>query len=231
MREIITLQFGENANYVGTHYWNMVQHQNSTETDGQTNTSVLFSEQSGDRSKQERRPRVLIFDKVDSFGSLGRDALQSAGEDTADQESALWGGQTEVYRQQLYAKPTLPQTQSPDDDSVADGAGDSYERRIRYWSDFNELKYDSRSFNSVSGVEFGNSIGELNTFLEGMQVFAGEDGRDDVLEGNLRVFAEESDYLQGFQVFADAVGGFAGYGSAFMAKARDEFPKTPILLY
>lgn len=211
MKEVITLQFGENANYVGTHYWNLQQKTIEGNADGQKVSSVLFTE-----SRNVYRPRVLIFDRPNSFGWMGQERLSSAGQDTEDQEMAQepWSGATEVYRQQLHPKQPFNAGTSP-----------------KSWSDFSEIKYSDRSLHSVSGVEFGNSLGEMETFQEGYDVFQGTNSREDILEGSFRQMAEECDQLQGFQILADVVGGFAGYSSAFTAGIRDEYPKSTIMLY
>ncbi|KAI7826709.1 Tubulin/FtsZ, GTPase domain-containing protein [Kickxella alabastrina] len=228
MKEVITLQFGEQANYVGMHYWNMMQAAALLSADTQTQYPVdmdtLYCERPGllesaQREHQAYAPRALIFDKVGNFGSLD-DQDTDANKRKADQEEGTqWGSgtqQTEVYRQPLYSRRPI---------------SDVHESNIRFWSDYAELNYHPRTLNSVSGVEFGNSLGQMNTFQEGQGVFAGENSREDVLEGRMREFAEECDQIQGFQVLADAYGGFAGYASAYMEKVREEFPKTTIALY
>ncbi|KAJ2612229.1 mtDNA inheritance, partitioning of the mitochondrial organelle [Coemansia sp. RSA 1365] len=211
MREVVTLQFGEYANYVGAHYWNL-QHA----CKDQDPNRVLFR----DQNSRQIQPRALVFDAAGNFGALEQsEELQSAGSDSADKERALWSGPTEVHRQPLHMK------------SEPQQAGESRSDQVRFWSDFGQARFAPQTISAVSGVEFGNSLGEMNTFQEGMRVFAGNDSREDALEGGFRVLAEECDHLQGFQVLADAFGGFAGYGSAFITRIRDEYPKAPVLLY
>ncbi|KAJ2082469.1 mtDNA inheritance, partitioning of the mitochondrial organelle [Coemansia sp. RSA 988] len=211
MREVVTLQFGEYANYVGAHYWNLLH-----ACEDQDPEHVLFREQ----NSRQIQPRALVFDTAGNFGALEQsEELQSAGSDSADKERALWSGPTEVHRQPLHTK------------NESQHAGEDGSNRVRYWSDFGQARFAPQTITAVSGVEFGNSLGEMNTFQEGMRVFAGNDSREDALEGGSRVLAEECDHLQGFQVLADAFGGFAGYGSAFVARIRDEYPKAPVLLY
>ncbi|KAJ2806786.1 mtDNA inheritance, partitioning of the mitochondrial organelle [Coemansia helicoidea] len=205
MREVITLQFGERANYVGAHFWNL---QLGCRGDDDR-VGELFSERRERPAGAAAVPRALVFDAPGNFGSLGRAALQSAGSDEDDKEQAAWGGAAEVHRQELH--------------EAGDGA--------RCWADVGQARFASHALGAVTGVEFGNSLGGMGTFQEGAQVFAGLDARDDVLEGGLRVFAEECDRLQGFHVLCDAFGGFAGFGAGFMARVRDEFPKAPVLLY
>ncbi|KAJ2664016.1 mtDNA inheritance, partitioning of the mitochondrial organelle [Coemansia sp. RSA 1200] len=228
MREIITLQFGEHANYVGMHFWNMAQRQaekarESSGSGGGGDTDsehVLFSE-------RRRQPRALVFDRASAFGSLGRADMQSTGDDARDQEQALWGGASEVYRQQQQQQPA-PHSSSNDNTVDQSGGG------VQAWPDFRQsVGFGNRSLEVVSGVEFGNSLGEMTTFDEGWQVFSGTDARrGDVLDdGGFRMYAEECDRLQGFQAFTDATGGFAGYAAAFVERVRDEFPKSPVVVY
>ncbi|KAJ1954268.1 mtDNA inheritance, partitioning of the mitochondrial organelle, partial [Dipsacomyces acuminosporus] len=101
MHEVITLQFGENANYVGTHFWN-TQEANITDSD-ELYPVVFYREGSGKQYRQKHTPRLLLFDKPGNFGSLGQEELASGG-DAADQADALWSGQSETYRQPLYPK-------------------------------------------------------------------------------------------------------------------------------
>ncbi|KAJ2734362.1 mtDNA inheritance, partitioning of the mitochondrial organelle [Coemansia sp. BCRC 34962] len=233
MKESITLQFGESANYVGTHYWNMQQQQfaeeSSEASDAQLSMDVFYSEGDQGIGRRGKRftPRVLVFDKVGNFGSLGQSRHAQAEDNPegmeAEIKAAQWDGATEVHRQ-------IPYTSG----AVLGGGAVSEldESRVQYWSDFNEVEFNTvQSLSSVSGVEFGNSLGEMNTFQEGGEVFNGENGRDEMLEGKFRVLAEACDQMQGFQVLADAYGGFAGFGAGFVEKVREEYPKSSILLY
>ncbi|KAJ2748355.1 mtDNA inheritance, partitioning of the mitochondrial organelle [Coemansia sp. BCRC 34490] len=224
MREIITLQFGEHANYVGMHFWNMAQQQaekaretSASGSGGDADSEhVLFSE-------RRRQPRALVFDRASAFGSLGRADMQSTGDDARDQEQALWGGASEVYRQQQ------PEHSNGNGNTVDQSGGG-----VQAWPDFRQsVEFGSRSLEVVSGIEFGNSLGEMTTFDEGWQVFSGTDARrGDVLDdGGFRMYAEECDRVQGFQTLADATGGFAGYAAAFVERVRDEFPKSPVVVY
>ncbi|KAJ2896701.1 mtDNA inheritance, partitioning of the mitochondrial organelle [Coemansia aciculifera] len=234
MKEIITLQFGESANYVGTHYWNMQQWQNMDDGCGDANSNlsmdVFYSEDDqgcvGQRGRRRFTPRVLIFDKVGNFGSLSQ-SKAAPGTATSDNNDAndlaqQWDGETEVYRQTPHVPPPL----------VSDSAVGDEPAEIQYWSDFNQVEYSrAKSLTSVSGVEFGNSLGEMHTFQEGSDVFEGENRRDEMLEGKFRVLAEACDQVQGFQVLADAFGGFAGFSAGFVEKVREEHPKSSIMLY
>ncbi|KAJ2458973.1 mtDNA inheritance, partitioning of the mitochondrial organelle [Coemansia sp. RSA 2424] len=227
MKEIITLQFGESANYVGTHYWNMQQWQHmedgGRDASSQLSMEVFYSEGDQGVGQRGRRytPRVLVFDKVGNFGCLGQSKDTAADDKDDDLKSVQWDGATEVYRQAPHVPQFVPGT------TTSEEIGDS-----QYWTDFNEVEYNAeQSLTAVSGVEFGNSLGEMHTFQEGSDVFEGENGRDEMLEGKFRGLAEACDQMQGFQVLADAYGGFAGFSAGFVGKVREEYPKSSILLY
>lgn len=61
--EIITVQIGNYASFVGTHFWNLQEKSSPDEI----NQSVLFSE----NSDHIWTPRLLLIDLKDSFGTLG----------------------------------------------------------------------------------------------------------------------------------------------------------------
>ncbi|KAJ1954550.1 mtDNA inheritance, partitioning of the mitochondrial organelle [Linderina pennispora] len=217
MHEVITLQFGESANYVGTHYWNMQQQKLD---DPGLSTDVLFRETTAPRGPAQRTPRLLAFDMASNFGLLTI-GDEDGNEDETRQIAMQWEGQTETHRAQ---QPNTSEFQR--DHSV-----EIEPRDIRFWSDFGEVRYSSHSLHPVSGIAHGNSLGEMNTFHEGLDVIDGEDRAGDVMDGDFRRVAEDCDCLQGFQVMADMYGGFAGYGCGYLARIRDEYPKKSVLLY
>ncbi|KAJ1901996.1 mtDNA inheritance, partitioning of the mitochondrial organelle, partial [Coemansia sp. IMI 209127] len=199
----------------------MAQRQAEANRSDAASKHVLFSEQA---RGEEYRPRALVFDRGEGFGSLGHADVQSTGDDERDREDAQWGGTTEVHRQQPYSQPQPATEQQQQQHRPLD-------RRVRFWSDYRQVAFDSQSLTTVSGVEFGNSLGEMTTFDEGSRVFSGTDARGDVLEDGFRKHVEACDRMQGFQALADASGGFAGYAAAFVERVRDEFPKSPVVLY
>ncbi|KAJ1724965.1 mtDNA inheritance, partitioning of the mitochondrial organelle [Coemansia erecta] len=219
MKEVITLQFGEQANYVGAHYWNLMHAAAADAAAGGAHPQdalamdTLFCTD----SRQTYAPRVLTFDQPGSHTQPD----PVSGE--VEESDAQWNGRdVEVHRQ---AQRTAKQPPSS-----GSGSGEG-EGAFRSWTDVVERRYPAQSFAAVSGVDFGNSLGQLSTFSEGRSVFEGMDARDDLLEGAFRRYAEACDRIQGFQTIADASGGFAGFGLAFLERLREEYPKSPLVLY
>lgn len=54
---------------------------------------------------------------------------------------------------------------------------------------------------------------------------------DDLVERNLRPFAEECDQMQGLQVFMESESAWAAFGSRYLEAVRDEFGKVPIWIF
>jgi hypothetical protein len=74
MHEIVTIQLGQQANYVGTHFWNA---QESYFTYGDQEESpvdhdVHFRSGVGADGADTYLPRVVIYDFKSSFGTLRR---------------------------------------------------------------------------------------------------------------------------------------------------------------
>ena len=51
---------------------------------------------------------------------------------------------------------------------------------------------------------------------------------DEILDRDVRPFAEESDSLQGFQILLDSHSSWAGFGAEYLDVLREEFPKASI---
>jgi hypothetical protein len=89
--EIITLQFGHYANFVGSHYWN-IQDELISRNEALVNagkrpeigTDDLFRTGITQEGIETYTPRVLIFDARGSLGALRRGGYQY---DTASVES------------------------------------------------------------------------------------------------------------------------------------------------
>lgn len=77
MHEIITLQLGNDANYVGTHFWNAQESYFSYDASrlSAIDPHVNFRAGRGTGGTDTFTPRVLIYDLKGGFGSMKMDAL------------------------------------------------------------------------------------------------------------------------------------------------------------
>jgi len=72
-REIVTLQFGDYANYVGTHFWNLQESSfcySSNGTISELDPDVMFREGKTTFEITTFTPRLILVDVKESLGSL-----------------------------------------------------------------------------------------------------------------------------------------------------------------
>jgi Tubulin domain len=62
----------------------------------------------------------------------------------------------------------------------------------------------------------------------GEDLFNSLDKEHDLLDRDLRVFAEEADHMQGVQVMAGVDDAWGGFAARYMDRIRDEYGKTTV---
>ncbi|KAK0646632.1 tubulin domain-containing protein [Cercophora newfieldiana] len=232
MHEIITLQLGQQANYLATHFWNTQEFYftYSADTSSPINHDILWRPGlAADGTTETFMPRTVIYDLKGGFGSLHAiNPLYEAPNPENLPPQPLWsaGGAPTVHA----APPIAPSayTQSLD-------AGRAPPRLtpegVRYWSDFSRVYYHPRSVVQLHEYELGSTLAPFERFAAGEELFAELDREHDVLDRDLRLFAEEADQMQGIQMVTgtdDAWGGFAG---RYLERVRDEFGKKEVWVW
>ena len=228
MHEIVTLQFGQRANFVATHFWNI---QESYFTYSETelplvNHDIHFRPGVGADGTDTFTPRTVIYDLKGGFGSLRKyNALYEAQEESP-LPKALWNGNAHMQRLQAiepskYQKnleqglPTFQVTSSD----------------VRYWSDFNRLFYHPRSIVQLNEYELNSQTLPFENWGVGQELFQSLDKEDDLLDRDLRPFVEECDQIQGVQIFASTDNAWGGFTASYLDNLRDEFGKTSIWVW
>lgn len=116
LREVVTVQLGDFANFIGAHFWNIQDEAlalNPTDGVAELRSSVFFRESSSDATVLPYAPRLQIVDLQGAFGSLSVDAglslppdqrVRVANERNLDASKisrhATWGGNADVYVQE-----------------------------------------------------------------------------------------------------------------------------------
>ena len=217
-REILTLQFGPYANFVGTHWWNLQSDAYSFDSSAcgvdfekpckEVNFDCTFREGKTLNGEVTYTPRAVVY--------CSKDSLQSLKE-----TGTLYDlPNTNAYADSWNTSPTLHQQESvknkylndPENESMKTSADNKEEIEqtgapVKVWSDFlkqhlhpktvQTFKTDSESFNYHS---FG-----VKTYSS----------QRDEMEDRLRFFTEECDNMQGFQILLDPSDAFSGIASAF----------------
>ncbi|SPO24113.1 related to DML1 - essential protein involved in mtDNA inheritance [Ustilago trichophora] len=116
----------------------------------------------------------------------------------------------------------------------------------RFWSDYSRTFFHSKSLISVGGELTAPMPGSYNsadqplnadgrtrfeTFSQGTKHFDELEGQQEVLDSNIRWFAEDANLLQGFQYSIDTSDAFGGLGSKYLENLVDEFPKVSHLVF
>lgn len=214
MHEILTIQCGNAANYIGTHFWNL---QDPTDTEQSTDIDhdVLFSAGQARNGMDTYTPRLLIYDRAKNFGSMKRiNALYHEPETP----------QSDV--QVIHQGPRAPEhkfQQSLEDDAVPDGSLLS-DANVKFWSDYNTQFYRPESYLPLDS--FATSTADLDSFEEGHDVFTVRDQRLDILDADIRPFLEQCDLLQGFNVMTDFSDGWSGFSTALLIELSSEYSKS-----
>ncbi|KAI1423794.1 tubulin domain-containing protein [Xylaria sp. FL1777] len=227
MREIITLQLGQQSNYVATHFWNT---QESYFTYGPSEESpvdhdVHFRPGLGADGTETFMPRTVIYDLKGGFGTLKRlNALYDISEDA--EASSLWPGQAVVHRQQ-------PIEASAYQESLDSGLAppELTTGTVRYWSDFNRVFYHPKSIVQLNDYELNSTLMPFEKWNMGEELFANLDKEHDLLDRDLRPFVEEADHMQGLQIMTGIDDAWGSFAAKYVERIRDEYGKTPVWVF
>lgn len=226
MHEIITLQFGQQANYLGTHYWN-IQESYFTYSDGAAeepspvNHDVSFRPGISPDGSDTYTPRALLYDLKGAFGTLRREnALYEVQQDVDPLQQNPWGrSATEMrlpriepspYQQALDAGTELPALTN---------------ETVRFWSDYNHVYYHPKSVVQLHEYEVNSSLMPFERFATGEELFANLDREHDLLDRDLRPFLEECDHFQGLQIFSGTDDAWGGFTARYLERVADELGK------
>ncbi|TBU44587.1 tubulin nucleotide-binding domain-like protein [Dichomitus squalens] len=228
-KEILYVQAGTFANFVGTHFWNAQEGYFTYSHDEEPAVYHDRSFREGLNNKGESTycPRLLLFDRKSQFGALSDELYRSNDSSTAGQ----WEGGVIEYRQEPIPKSQyqtrLDQGEPEDDAQVnEDLAPDSHQ--IRFWSDYSRVFLHPRTLQMLPDLaDWEAADGE---WIKSRESFQQYDIDHDLMENEMRNFVEECDGLQGLQLFSDCPA-FGGFTDAFLTAFLDEFPKLTSLAF
>lgn len=226
MHEIVTLQFGQQSNYLGTHFWNTQESYFTypPEPESPVNHDILFRPGIAPDGSDTYTPRTLIYDLKGGFGSMRKISALYETEDEVNQEiSGAWPTKPIIQRSEpipenpyqinLSANLPTPQLKSSS---------------IHYWSDYTRLFYHPRSIHQLSEFTVNDTLNPFESFDVGLDLFEKLEREDDLVDRDLRPFIEECDGLQGVQVFTGVDGAWGGWACGWMERLRDELGKKSI---
>ncbi|KAI8053832.1 Misato segment II tubulin-like domain-containing protein [Syncephalis plumigaleata] len=229
-REILTLQVGAYANFVGAHFWNAQDISSTDTTNDSVDHNVLF--QTGETLQGETTftPRLVVVDTKDHLGYLSANALLGL-EEQVQEATPAWSGQVNRIRQPSCSQHNYIQDLNADtvipepNGSVAHRY--NFDETVRSWPDYLRLYLHPKTLGS--GILPKDT--KLDWYQQGSDVWQQTGAVHSLLDEELRWFAEACDYLQGFQILSDITNGYGGYTTQLLSELRDEYGKSDMLIF
>ncbi|TDG40594.1 hypothetical protein AWZ03_012991 [Drosophila navojoa] len=249
-REILTFQFGTYSNYVGAHFWNQQEANFVYDREGNIaeeqlpENDILYREGLNDQKQTTYTPRLLSVDLLGTLRHLpvvgelygnflpvtneqNTDELQKA-KDLVEQSQMLTPGGLDVRTQ-----PPVELSEYQLD--LVKGTVDTENKDYKLadtcssWADYLYARYHPRSLNVLRGMQRQTDVQVLGTQVAGVELWQSVAFNDDFCD-RIRMYAEECDALQGFQLLFDIDDGFSGLATKCLEHLNDEYSRASYVL-
>ncbi|KAL2348418.1 hypothetical protein Fmac_002418 [Flemingia macrophylla] len=253
MKEIVTIQVGDFANFVGSHFWNFQDEllglagdpsADSVFKNQDLNMDVLYRSGETHQGILTYTPRLVSINLRGSLGSMSsRGTLYTENAHTTP-DVVTWTGRVSTQASERYEKNLFLQRLYEEEENVnmvneihgsSSGSQSQYqdkdiieclENGVQCWTDYSKVHYHPRSLYELNGV--WENVEEFDNYGIGRDSLAAQ---GEEISDRLRIFVEECDHIQGFQFVVDDSGGFSAVAAEFLENIVDEYRNIPILLY
>ncbi|XP_066218339.1 protein misato homolog 1 isoform X1 [Saccopteryx leptura] len=256
-KEVLTLQLGHFAGFVGAHWWNqqdaaLREPTHAQEPPGELCPDVLYRIGQTLHGQETYTPRLILMDLKGSLSSLKEES--GLYRDKQLDAGIAWQGKLTTHKEELCSKnPYLQDLLSAEGvlssdgiwrvKSIPNGKGLTpltttttpkplipTEGSIRVWSDFLRVHLHPRSICVIQKYNHDGEAGRLEAFGQGESILK-EPRYLEELEDRLHFYVEECDYLQGFQILCDLHDGFSGVGAKAAELLQDEYSGRGIITW
>ncbi|XP_030378129.1 protein misato [Scaptodrosophila lebanonensis] len=251
-REILTFQFGTYANYVGAHFWNQQEAnfvydgQGEVDEQGLPNNDILYREGQNDQNQSTYTPRLLSVDLAGTLAHLPlagelygdfiqrkRDELDASGDGVESTKKALEANQLSTSgKVEVREEPPTPMSEYQRD--LLMGAVNTLDRdyklaeTCRTWADFLYARYHPRTLNVLHQYTSNPDLQALGTHTAGAELWSSSFEED--FCDRIRLYVEECDGLQGFQLLFDIDDGFSGLATKCLEHLNDEYSRASFVV-
>ncbi|XP_055524214.1 protein misato [Wyeomyia smithii] len=239
-REILTLQLGNYANYVGTHWWNIQEasfRYDPTAEPTEIDHDILYREGQTTSGLTTFTPRMLLLDLKGTLKFMPEEGELYGEHQKAQSEQILsevaWDpDRVEVISHKLAEKCEYQKDLQLDIESSE--CEDDHEKDYNFkdtvsdWIDYSYSRFHPRSINIVNEYVHSKEENQFDTIINGLQLW-GQTNLEDEFGDKVRQYIEECDSCQGFQVLFDCVDGFAGLAIKTLEHLQDEYNKTSLV--
>uniref|UniRef100_A0A2K5S461 Protein misato homolog 1 n=1 Tax=Cebus imitator TaxID=2715852 RepID=A0A2K5S461_CEBIM len=241
-REVLTLQLGHFAGFVGAHWWNqqvrsaanaaLGRATDAKEPPGELCPDVLYRTGRTLHGQKTYTPRLILMDLKGSLSSLKEEG--GLYKDKQLDATIAWcrGSLPHTQRNSIlylqdflsaegvlcsdgvWRVKSIPNDKGPPPltTSTTPTPLIPTEGSIRVWSDFLRVHLHPRSICMIQKYNHDGEAGRLEAFGQGESVLK-EPKYQEELEDRLHFYVEECDHLQGFQILCDLHDGFSGVGA------------------
>lgn len=249
--EVITLQLGHYANFVGSHLWNLQEacfsyKPNDTTIPLEFVHDVFFREGRNPKGQVTFTPRLLIADLQGSLVNLkATGSLYDLAQPLAN-EAIAWSGKVTIYKTEPSTlvpgrsagkgARSLPADQDKDVCRAAaqePGGHREYapwRQPAQLWTEFLKVQLHPRTIHLISHHLHQSADDPFDLFGSGSECAADPVWQESFMD-DTRWFAEDCDALQAFNVLLDGHNGFTGLTSSLLEALQDDYPNKAFLCW
>lgn len=256
MKEIVTIQVGNYANFVGSHFWNFQDEllglADSPDSDQVfknhgLSMDILYRTGETQQGILTYTPRLVSVDFQGSLGSVSSRGTLYSEAPSESSDVVTWGGKVATQASQPFKRNLFLQSLYEEERGNANGDNgvdtessgtqneikatdliECLENDVQYWTDFSKVHYHPQSLYELNGMWM--DIQNFNNYGVGRDAFTRGPHGEEMTE-RLRFFIEECDHIQGLQFIVDDSGGFSGLAAEFLENIADDYTNIPVLLY
>ncbi|CAJ1929755.1 unnamed protein product [Sphenostylis stenocarpa] len=255
MKEIVTVQVGDFANFVGSHFWNFQDEllglagdpsADSVFKNQDLNMGVLYRTGETQQGIPSYTPRLVSINLRGTLGSMSALGTLYTEVASTTPDVVTWTGRVSTQASEPFKRNLFLQRLYEEEDNSNivneipgsnNGSQSEYEDKdiieclengVQFWTDYSKVHYHPRSLYELHGV--WTDVQEFNNYGIGRDSFSWAAQGEDISD-RLRFFVEECDHIQGFQFVVDDSGGFSAVAAEFLENIVDEYTNIPVLLY
>ncbi|KAI4327486.1 hypothetical protein L6164_019940 [Bauhinia variegata] len=252
MKEIITIQVGDYANFIGSHFWNFQDELLALADDPNgdpvfksqdLNMDVLYRTGETQQGILTYTPRLVSINLRGSLGSLSSSGTLYNEVAPTPSDVMTWTGKvstqsSEPHKKNLFLQSLYEEEQKLNTaNEINNGSQREYQDRelieslensVQFWTDYSKVHYHPQSLYELSGAWM--DVEKFDNYGSGRDAFSWASYGEEISD-RLRFFVEECDHIQGIQFIVDDSGGFSAVAADYMENIADEYSNTPVLLY
>lgn len=177
---------------------------------------------------KKQRALWLSIDAKGAYSNQRKHRLRNTAFDNFDSSpkkvdkldiSHLWGGDLQIYN--FSSQDPLPQQPNVIPSKPTD-------RDFQQWSDYLDIEWSPKNLQELQSVKF--EIEEFDIYDKGLEALQNQEESRRITDA-VQNWQEECDRVKLVQVFADLDSSFSGVAEKVLEYLRDEYHKTPIVVY